>query len=120
MDKLLSSETSRLFCVEAYKFTGNQVFINNFYTWNDIMFLINEIELIDDPRYGKFSVFIQRNECTIYSEFVLFDKYNRKKYISDPNAIFDSKIESTVYNLYKFLKFYNEYKNISETVYVEC
>lgn len=85
--------------------------------WNDLMYVIERIESIRDVKYGWFAVTIRGNECNIQSEHLWRelqanasnDRNEYPVYISDPNAIFPTKIESTWYNVVEFIKFYNIY-----------
>lgn len=78
--------------------------------WNDLMNIVDKIESIRHPEYGWFLVQIQTNTCCIQSEHLQrsINGEDVAAYMSDPNAIFPTKIESVWYNCVQFVKFYNE------------
>ncbi len=83
--------------------------------WDFIIMVIESIEKIDDKEFGWIQVHITGNSCSIYTEHVSKDlqgilKSNGERYsvyYSDPNAIFDTKYDSTVYIVGKFCEWYN-------------
>ena len=83
------------------------------YQWHcDFQWLIKVVEAIEAIRneeFGWFQVTIQSNTCSIYSKYLPETYMNRGKptYMSDPNAVFPTKIESTWYNVVAFIKFWN-------------
>ena len=81
--------------------------------WNLLMMVVEKIEEIRNEDYGWFILYINANHCDIRSKYAYSFDDNVKSYRSDPNAIFQTKIESTFYNVVEFLKFlkYNEESN---------
>lgn len=81
------------------------------YDWNWLMLAVERIEEIQDPQHGRFSVYIRQNECSIQGQHlnkVLSGDPNCVAYLSDCNAIFPTKLQSTYYNVVEFIKWYNE------------
>lgn len=78
-------------------------------SWDGIMTVVDNIELIEDERYGRFAVHIYSNACSIESTQTDF-RHKLPLYISDPNAILNTKIESTWYNVVSFIKWYSQHK----------
>jgi hypothetical protein len=80
--------------------------------WNSLMEVVEKIESIRDEEYGKFSVSIRSNTCDIHSshlwKVVQGIDPNAPAYMSDCNAIFPTKLESTYYNVVRFVEWYNE------------
>lgn len=78
--------------------------------WDSLMQVVERIESINDEEYGKFSVNIHNNVCDINSikGWLVPENESMWAYMSDPNAIFPTKIESTYYNVVKFVEWYNE------------
>jgi hypothetical protein len=74
--------------------------------WNLLMLVVEKIEEIRNDDYGWFQVYINGNECTIQSKNVNVHKYDLETYMSNPNAIFETKVQSTFYNVVNFLKWY--------------
>lgn len=79
--------------------------------WVVLMKIVEKIESIRHPEYGWFIAQIQSNTCSIQSEHL--QKSIRGEdvnaYMSDPNAVFPTKIESVWYNCVQFVKFYNQF-----------
>lgn len=74
--------------------------------WDYLMDVVDKIELIEDDTYGRFAVHIYSNVCCIQS--TKKDPFHKLPlYMSDPNAILNSKIESTYYNVVSFIKWHN-------------
>lgn len=88
-------------------------FVYKYYSsWSYLMDLVEEIESINDDKYGRFSVHIYSNVCCIQSTRT--DPFHKLPlYMSDPNAILNSKIESTYYNVVSFIKWYTQHKQTS-------
>ena len=83
------------------------------FDWNWLMLSVEKIESIHDPQHGRFSVYIRQNECSIQGQHlnkVLSGDMNCVAYLSDCNAIFPTKRQSTYYNVVEFIKWYNENK----------
>lgn len=81
------------------------------YLWDDLMPVVDKIESIHDEHHGYFGVHISSNGCSIQGTN-LHKAINDLSgygwvYMSDPNAIFSTKIESTWYNVVEFIKWYN-------------
>lgn len=79
--------------------------------WNYLMKIIDKIESIRHPEYGWFMVSVQSNVCHIHSQHLtraMGYGEDVAAYMSDPNAVFPTKIESVWYNCAQFVKFYNE------------
>lgn len=76
--------------------------------WNLLMLVVEKIEEIRNNDYGWFQVYINANQCDIRSKYAYLSDNNVKSYRSDPNAIFQTKIESTFFNIVEFLKFYEK------------
>lgn len=78
--------------------------------WNYLMKVIDKIESIRHPEYGWFMVSVQSNVCHIHSQHLsrAMGEPDIVAYMSDPNAVFPTKIESVWYNCVQFVKFYDE------------
>ena len=78
--------------------------------WDWLMPVVEKIEALPHhPVHGGFPVYIYANVCSIQAtnfRSVISSERNYA-YISDPNAILDTKKESTWYNVVQFIKFYN-------------
>ena len=83
-------------------------------SWNDLMLVIEKIESIENPHHGFFGIHISSNGCSIQGtklHLALEDLAGYGYvYCSDPNAIFETKIESTWYNIVEFIKWWNIWK----------
>lgn len=79
--------------------------------WNYLMQVVDKIESIRHPDYGWFLVQIQSNTCCIHSEHLQksINGEDVVAYVSDPDAVFPTKIESVWYNCVQFVKFYNQF-----------
>lgn len=81
-------------------------------SWDWLMTVVEKIELIEDDQYGRFEVHIYSNVCCIQS--TKDDLYHRLPlYMSDPNAILNTKLESTYYNVVSFIKWYSQHKQVN-------
>jgi len=81
--------------------------------WDWLMPVVEKIESIYSKHHGYFGVHISSNSCNIQGTMLhlsINDPNYGFVYISDPNAIFDSKIESTWYAVVEFIKWYNNAK----------
>ncbi len=81
-------------------------------SWHLLMPVVEKIESIHDSHHGYFGVHISSNSCSIQGTNLhrdIQDSNYGSVYISDPNAILETKIESTWYNVVEFIKWYNEY-----------
>ena len=79
--------------------------------WNQLMPVVEKIEEIYDEHHGFFAVHIHSNCCDIQGtklHLALDNNGYGPVYTSDPNAILSTKIESTFYNVVKFIEWYNE------------
>ena len=81
--------------------------------------VVEKIESIYDEHHGYFSVYLVGNGCTIQGTKLHLALDNLEKYgwvyMSDPNAIYDTKIESTYWAVVEFIKWYTtEYKPQTE------
>lgn len=76
--------------------------------WSALMPVVEKIESLYDDFHGHFGVSIYSNSCTIQGTKLRTDPENfHPAYLSDPNAIFHTKIESTWYNVVSFIQWYN-------------
>lgn len=77
--------------------------------WNLLIPVVEKIESIHDDHHGYFGVHIYSNSCTIQGTNLnmAIEGSIDYVYMSDPNAILPTKIESTFYNVVAFIKFYN-------------
>lgn len=78
--------------------------------WVVLMEIVEKIESIRHTEYGWFGVSIRFNECHIHSQHLhkAMGEPDIIAYMSDPNAVFPTKMESVWYNCVQFVKFYNE------------
>ena len=84
--------------------------------WNWLMPVVEAIESIHDEHHGYFQVHIHSNACDIQGTMLHksiedLEGYGAV-YMSDPNAILNTKLESTYYNVVEFIKWYN--KNLAD------
>lgn len=82
--------------------------------WNQLMDIVEKIESIKDPHQGNFPVYIYSNSCSIQGSNLYRALENSNYsgvYISNPDAIFDTKIKSTWYNVVQFIKWYKGNNN---------
>lgn len=79
--------------------------------WNWLIPVVEKIESIYSEHHGYFGVHISSNSCSIQgTKLHLAIEKNSKYgyvYMSDPNAILETKLESTYYNVVAFIKWYN-------------
>lgn len=79
--------------------------------WSLLMRVIDKVESLNGGHHGRFVVHISSNTCSIQGTNLhkcLEPNSNYPAvYMSDPNAIFPTKIESTWYNLIKFIQWYD-------------
>lgn len=79
--------------------------------WNLLMTVVERIESIHDKHHGYFGVHISSNTCSIQGTNLwksLKDPAYGAVYISDPNAVFNTKIESTWYACLSFTEWYTK------------
>lgn len=79
--------------------------------WNELMYVVERVEAIHDSHHGYFGVHISSNGCSIQGtklHMAINDSSYGYVYMSDPNAVFHTKIESTWYNIVEFIKWYNK------------
>jgi hypothetical protein len=85
-------------------------------SWDWLMPIIEKIEAIRNEKYGWFGVYINSNSCSIQSKYAYKAmvgtplEIGQECYLSDPNAVFPTKIESVWYNMVQFLKWYKQQK----------
>jgi len=81
-------------------------------SWDWLMPVVEKIESIHDEHHGYFGVHISSNSCSIQGtnlwKAIEENSSYGSVYMSDPNAIFPTKIESTWYNIVEFIKWYNQ------------
>lgn len=78
-------------------------------SWGWLMGVVEKIESIHDDFHGYFGVYISGNTCTIQgTKLDTSPETFHPAYLSDVNAVFPTKIESTWYNVVQFIKWYNE------------
>lgn len=77
--------------------------------WIYLMEVVYKIEEIEDEKYGRFVVYISSNSCSIQST-KQHPIHLLPLYMSDPNAILNTKLESTYYNVVEFIKWYSQHK----------
>ncbi len=82
--------------------------------WNLLMLVVEKIESTRDEDFGWFQVYINVNQCDIRSKYAYLSDNNVKSYTSDPNAIFETKVQSTFYNVVNFLKFLKNNEKLRE------
>jgi hypothetical protein len=78
-------------------------------SWDWLIKVVEKIEGIFDEHHGFFGVYISSNSCTIQGTFLHRSIDNPDYgavYMSDPNAILNTKIESTWYNVVQFIQWY--------------
>lgn len=80
--------------------------LNYHASWGWLIPVVEKIEEIEDDKYGRFAVHIYSNGCSIQSTQTDF-RHKLPLYISDPNAILNTKLESTWYNVVDFIKWRN-------------
>lgn len=79
--------------------------------WDFLMPVVEKIESLYDEFHGHFGVHIYSNVCTIQGTKLRTDPENyHPAYLSDTNAMFETKLLSTWYNVLQFIKWYNEQK----------
>ncbi len=82
--------------------------------WSWLMPVVEKIESIYDTHHGYFQVHISSNSCSIQGtnlwKALKKDSKYEFVYMSDPNAVFDTKIESTWYHVVKFINWYNKFR----------
>lgn len=82
-------------------------------SWEWLMPVIEKIEALpEDKFHGRFAVSICSNGCSIYGTNLdtRGGRHFHPAYMSDPNAILETKIESTWYNVVSFIKWFNTQK----------
>ena len=105
--------------IETVKITQEEAILLSYFmeenifqqiTFNDIMPVVEKIESIHNSHHGYFGVYINSNSCSIQGtklHLSLRDSNYGDVYMSDPNAILNTKLQSTVYNVIEFIKWYN-------------
>lgn len=89
-------------------------FFNPNANWTWLMPVVEKIESLEDEHHGRFGVHIYSNTCSIQGtnlHLAINDSSYGYVYMSDPNAVFNTKLESTYYNVVEFIKWWNEYKS---------
>lgn len=81
-------------------------------SWDALMPVVEKIESLHDDHHGHFLVHISSNTCSIqgtnlWKAIQDIQGYG-PVYMSDPNAIYKTKIESTFMAVVAFIKWYNE------------
>lgn len=79
-------------------------------SWDWLMPVVEKIEKIHNDHHGYFGVYISSNQCTIQGTKLNLALKNPEYgfvYLSDTNAIFDTKIKSTWFAVVEFIKWYN-------------
>ncbi len=85
--------------------------------WDWLMLAVEAIEALPtDPHDGNYGVHIVSNTCTIQGTLLHLairdlDGYG-PVYLSDVNAVFPTKLESTYYNVVEFIKWHNKQKGL--------
>ena len=118
MSKLEGNELLRKFLEIDYDINFNittSLGISFDNDWQLLMKVVEKIESIQDDHHGYFQVHISGNSCTIQGSNLWKAIEPNSKYgwvyLSDPNAIFETKRESTWYNVIKFIQWYEtDYK----------
>lgn len=95
----------RLGCTEPLQ----ERHLNYHANWGWLMPVVEKIEAIQDEVYDRFLVIIYSNSCSIESK-ERHPVHLLPLYISDPNAILNTKLESTYYNIAEFIKWYSQHK----------
>lgn len=95
--------------------TLEEITLKLYTDWGVLMRVIDKVESLDGGHHGNFIVHISNNTCGIHGSNLWRclekDSNHPPVYMSDPNAIFPTKIESTWYNLIKFIQWYDtDYK----------
>ena len=78
-------------------------------SWDWLMPVVEKIESLYDEHHGYFGVHISSNSCSIQGTNLHLSINNPEYgsvYTSDPNAVFETKIESTYYAVTQFIKWY--------------
>lgn len=79
-------------------------------SWDWLMPVVEKIESLYDEFHGYFGVHISSNTCTIQgTKLNTTPESFHPAYLSDPNAVLGTKIESTWYNIVQFIKWYNNH-----------
>ena len=90
--------------------TLEEISLKLYTDWGVLMRVIDKVESLHGGHHGNFIVHISSNTCSIQGTNLhkcLEPNSNYPAvYMSDPNAIFPAKIESTWYNLIKFVQWY--------------
>lgn len=77
--------------------------------WNELMAVVEKIESMHDEFHGYFGVHIHSNCCSIQGSKLRTDPENfHPAYMSDPNAILETKKLSAFYNISEFIKWHNQ------------
>ena len=83
-------------------------------SWDWLTPVVEKIESLETEQDGNFQVHISSNSCSIQGTNLWKSVQNLSKYgpvyMSDPNAIFETKLESTYYNVVEFIKWWNNNK----------
>lgn len=95
--------------------TLEEITLKLYTDWGVLMRVIDKVESLDGGHHGNFIVHISSNSCNIQGtnlhKCLEPDSNYPPVYMSDPNAIFSTKIESAWYNLIKFIQWYDtDYK----------
>lgn len=78
-------------------------------SWDWLMPVVEKIEKIHNDHHGYFGVYISSNQCIIQGTKLNLALKNPEYgfvYLSDTNAIFDTKIKSTWFAVVEFIKWY--------------
>jgi len=114
--KWKDNDTLLVYCDEEgwYDYRELECFIPD-HQWDILMQVIDKIESLYDKHHGHFQVIIAGNTCTIQGTNLNIALTPNSGYgyvyVSDPNAIFPTKQESTWFNCVKFVEWYNENLN---------
>lgn len=90
--------------------TPSQLQYNDRWEW--LMPVVERIESLYDEHHGYFGVHISSNSCSIQGTELwraINDSNYGYVYMSDPNAVLNTKIESTWYNVVRFIQWYNSF-----------
>lgn len=99
-----------------HKFLGYEAKDFQYHTsWDWLMPVVEKIESIYNEHHGYFGVHISSNSCSIqgtnlHKAIEDLSGYGWV-YMSDSNAILNTKIESTWYNVVEFINWHNQNKN---------